>query len=204
MAAIDYSTPISLAYLYNANSVRPNTAIHRHIDNMPTLIAMEDYSKNQMKNDVFRINIESSIAMYENGYPKKITYNIMNWVEQEKNDSLYSRLKNIFELRFNWDGEDAAAISAQTRYQIILFFRAISKSYIEKLDVADIVPTNYGTLVVDWYNTNNDILSVEIGKTKVGFFYNSSLNPETNTHYDAPFYGKLPLRLAEIMESFFL
>ena len=80
---------------------------------------------------------------------------------------------NLFgKLTENWDGHGAAMPNRQTLANARKFINElIAKEdvLLENLDIENITPTPYGTIVFDW-EIDKNIVSVEIGDTKIGFF----------------------------------
>lgn len=83
-----------------------------------------------------------------------------------------TRLRKIEELLPNWDGYGASVISPNVLNNSQIFLVQIPQKYLieEYLDADNIVPASHGTINFDWINSFGDLLSVEIGATKLAYF----------------------------------
>ncbi len=94
-------------------------------------------------------------------------------------DSMLLKVSEFESLPANWDGHDAMPISGKVVFNANMFLKKLPGYYSDKLNIEDITPTPYGTIVMDWYNDAEELISIEIGKTKVGYFteFHDSNNP---------------------------
>ncbi|CAD5270657.1 MULTISPECIES: hypothetical protein [unclassified Imperialibacter] len=99
-------------------------------------------------------------------------------IEDPLTEPVYSNIKyNIIKSRIisflsfsdNWDGYGAIKPLHKTIYNSILFATLLPDSLLENLDIDEISPTPYGTIVID-FKGNGSLISVEIGEDEVGFF----------------------------------
>ena len=79
------------------------------------------------------------------------------------------RVFQIQNMPDNWDQQGAVAASIGTIENTLQFLNLLPKLGLENLLPEDIRPTPYGTIEIDWHD-NSDLLSVEIGFEKIGFF----------------------------------
>ncbi len=84
-------------------------------------------------------------------------------------DALSQRLSALVNLPQDWDGYGASVPDIATYTTAIAFLKKIDQKTLSYLDEDDIVPTPYGTIVLDFSNGEN-LVSVEIGENKIGFF----------------------------------
>ena len=68
-----------------------------------------------------------------------------------------------------WDGEGSIEIDVLTRVSAIKFLKEI-KDRILLISEDYIYPTGDGTIVIDFQNELDDLVSVEIGELSIGFF----------------------------------
>ena len=68
-----------------------------------------------------------------------------------------------------WDGPDSVPIDVLTRLNAIDFVKAIGERIL-LIDEDYIYPTGDGTIVIDFQNDLGDLVSVEVGISKIGFF----------------------------------
>jgi len=121
-------------------------------------------------------------------------------------DKFLNRI-NLFEkLAENWDGNGASTPNHQTLVNARKFIvESIAKEDIllENLEVDNITPTPYGTIVFDW-EIDKNIVSVEIGDTEIGFFTDFT-NSADNTISEDEFFNerKLPKNLMQAFRILF-
>lgn len=84
-------------------------------------------------------------------------------------DALSQRLSELISLSPDWDGYGAVVPDIATYTTAIDFLKKIDQKTLSYLDEDDIVPTPYGTIVLDFANGQN-LVSIEIGENKIGFF----------------------------------
>lgn len=83
--------------------------------------------------------------------------------------ALKNRISELDNLCDNWDMYDAIAPSKdviKNAYRLI--DRVINDGYVA-IKAEDIVPTPYGSIVMDFANERG-LVSIEVGKTEIGFF----------------------------------
>lgn len=68
-----------------------------------------------------------------------------------------------------WDGPDSVSIDVLTRVNAINFLKQI-RDRILLVSEDYIYPTGDGTIVIDFQNDSDDLVSVEFGETSIGFF----------------------------------
>jgi predicted enzyme involved in methoxymalonyl-ACP biosynthesis len=91
-------------------------------------------------------------------------------IESSFIDNMLLKVSEFESLQENWDGHNAKPISKKVIFNANMFLKRLPGYYSDKLNIEDIVPTPYGTIVIDWYNEDEELLSMEIGKTKIGYF----------------------------------
>lgn len=83
--------------------------------------------------------------------------------------ALKNRISELDNLCDNWDMYDAIAPSKEViKNSYRLLDRVINDGYVA-INAEDIVPTPYGSIVMDFTNERG-LVSVEIGKAEIGFF----------------------------------
>ncbi len=92
-----------------------------------------------------------------------------NPVEFDHTYSLKERINVFKNFKENWDGYNGVQPSSKVIYNSIKFIDCLSSPMLSKLNENYITPTPYGTIVIDFKESNN-VVSVEIGETKIGFF----------------------------------
>lgn len=84
--------------------------------------------------------------------------------------ALKNKISELSQLSSNWDGYDASAIPEKVIANCYKFIDTlIGEEGRLFLSPDDITPTSYGSLVFDMKSPNG-LVSLEIGKTKIGFF----------------------------------
>lgn len=87
-----------------------------------------------------------------------------------------SKLNSFKLLATNWDGYGASSIDEITIINSKKFLGALPEHVVDNVDLDDITPTPYGTIVIDWRNSLGEMVSTEIGKNTFGFFSEFSDN----------------------------
>ena len=102
-------------------------------------------------------------------------------VEFDRSISLENRIKSFYSLSKNWDGYGATVPEKNVINNSVYFIKSLPDSLLTDVEMESIVPTPYGSIVIDFEN-NQDIISVEIGENKIGFFtdFKSSENLSSN------------------------
>ena len=81
-----------------------------------------------------------------------------------------ARLHTIACLDENWDGYDATVPSEQTIRNSFKFVESAFKEGFTQLEPADVYPTPYGSIVIEFKTEQTGLVSVEIGQEQIGFF----------------------------------
>lgn len=84
-------------------------------------------------------------------------------------DIYADRLNIIKNLPDNWDGYGAVRIDVSVYYNVRSFLSELDNFFFNYLKEEDIYCTPYGTVVLD-FEKNEEIVSVEVGESKIGFF----------------------------------
>ncbi len=83
--------------------------------------------------------------------------------------TIKNKISEVAELKDNWDGYGAVKIPKETIKNAFKFIDAFSKEGYTVEFETEVTPTPYGSIVLD-FSTINGLVSLEIGKTKIGFF----------------------------------
>mgnify|MGYP005832954487 CR=1 FL=1 len=83
----------------------------------------------------------------------------------DKMDILKHHLTQFFE-----SSDDDLKISSRVLSHAHMFLDNIYPSLLEDLDIENVYPTPYGTLVFDWEKNEDDVFSLEIGADSIGYF----------------------------------
>lgn len=131
-----------------------------------------------------------------------ITKEVLDIYSPIKFDILSIAINNVEKFKnfssSQWEYSGYKQPDENTFNNAICFLASLPDSYLFYLNTDDIEPTPYGTFVLDFSN-KSDLISIEIGKNKVGF-YTKFLN-ETNSNSDGINFDadNLP---KEIMDAF--
>ena len=83
--------------------------------------------------------------------------------------AIKNRISEIDNLSDNWDGYNAVAPSHKVITNSYKFIDCVLAEGYDALTPEDIVPTPYGSIVMD-FSSCRGIVSVEIGTSEIGFF----------------------------------
>lgn len=113
---------------------------------------------------------ESSSNKNDNSFPSDPYMNYFpialdNYIE------IKSKIQEFCNLLENWDSYDASIITTEVVSNAMLFISNLPAPILSKLSASDVTPTNYGTIVFDWYDSDENFVSIEVGRTKIGGFY---------------------------------
>ena len=67
---------------------------------------------------------------------------------------------------------EAPLVSEEVIMNAIKFVETLPNEVLHKFSTDDLTLTNYGTIVFDWYDADENTVSIEVGTTKIGGFYN--------------------------------
>ncbi len=81
------------------------------------------------------------------------------------------KIEEFAKLSENWDNFGASIMSPKVISNAKAFIKKLPPFILSKLSTGDVAPTSYGTIVFDWYDSEENFVSIEIGKTKIGGFY---------------------------------
>jgi len=115
---------------------------------------------------------------------------------------LLNKINSFGNLSQNWDGFEADALDSRTILNSNKFVQKLPSSIVSKLNKENVTPTPYGTIVLDW-KAGDDLISVEIGVTKIGFF--SEINELHNPSIEGVPYNEneLPIELVQAFKKLF-
>lgn len=91
-------------------------------------------------------------------------------------NELSDYVKKFGNLPINWAGEGTEAVSGIVINNVLNFLTQIGEDYLGHLCQHSIVPTPYGTVNLDWQNSNGSV-SVEVGKSRMAFVAEIANNP---------------------------
>ena len=96
----------------------------------------------------------------------------MNYNTEENIRKCLKRFNEIENLQEGWDGYGGAVPEKIVCDNARTFFQTLRDTNCLIPHFDEIAPTPYGTIVIDVYSDeeDKDLVSIEIGKTQVGFF----------------------------------
>jgi hypothetical protein len=97
---------------------------------------------------------------------------ILKFIRPIKIDQAIDITKKITSLSYlenNWDGYGAVSPSKNVLNNAIRFINSLPETVLPEINTESIVPTPYGSIVID-FEKNADLISVELGERKIGFF----------------------------------
>lgn len=90
-------------------------------------------------------------------------------------------VKNLSTLPDNMDGLDFVVPSEKVADNTAKFLEAMERAGLTCPEMGDVMPSVFGTIIID-YQVERGLVSLEIGRTKVGFFtnYEDGINEESD------------------------
>jgi len=88
------------------------------------------------------------------------------------------QIDNFTLLRDNWDGFKAIPLSNYVAEKAKIIVENLNLDFFENKDF-EIKPTPYSTLVIDWYNNENEF-SLEVGKSYLGYYCDGVISKEVD------------------------
>lgn len=85
-------------------------------------------------------------------------------------EKIHQEINSYKNLKDGWDGEDSFPPPNETINNAINFVDSLGES-LKLIDEDYIYPTGDGTIVIDFQNDYDDLVSVEIGSISVGYFF---------------------------------
>jgi len=108
------------------------------------------------------------------------------------------------DLKDNWDGYGAIPIYPEIVKKVQWFLRILPNEYLSFIDVGEISPCSNGTIVLDFENENDGILSISFGRHYENFYFdieNEKID-ESEKCYINPDNG-IPVKILDYIKSLF-
>lgn len=86
--------------------------------------------------------------------------------------TLIERVDSFSGLEEGWDGYDADTVEREVINNAISFLTGMPNYYVNFLSEFSLMPTNYGTIIVEWSAADNSFVSVEVGYDQIAYFCN--------------------------------
>lgn len=80
------------------------------------------------------------------------------------------KIAELSELEKNWDSYDGIPISKQIIDNTMEFLEKLPNYFTKELKADNITATPHGTIVLDFWNDSAELISIEVGSTKIGYF----------------------------------
>lgn len=121
-------------------------------------------------------------------FNKKPEYiNCADFLKEQVASAIFPSVKNrisvLSYLEDNWDGFGAVKISDDVTKNTYKFVDAVNKLGYCPASADDIYATPYGTIVLE-FRSNFGLVSIEIGREKIGYFTDFNDKNEHNNHSD--------------------
>lgn len=131
-----------------------------------TIASIEDYSLLDEEDSNENLNYD-----YQSSYVYEI---------EQKKQCISKKLKEIEDLEENWDNYSACTVDNTVIKATNYILEALQYNVINELNVLDICPSTYGTIMVNFFNNKNEdaYLSLEVGENNL-FSY---LSLDTNNN----------------------
>ncbi len=85
-------------------------------------------------------------------------------------ERIHGEINSYKNLKDGWESQDSFAPPIETINNSINFVNSLG-NLVELIDEDYIYPTGDGTIVIDFQNDNGDLVSVEIRKSSIGYFF---------------------------------
>lgn len=134
---------------------------------------------------------------------QKYSYSVFTTpIKIDSTMELLNKINSLANLLQNWDGFGADAIDRRAILNSNKFIQKLPSFISSKLNKENITPTPYGTVVLDW-KVGDELISVEIGETKIGFF--SEINELQNPSIEGVPYNEneIPIELVQAFKKLF-
>jgi hypothetical protein len=127
-------------------------------------------------------------------YYVEIPYQVSNSIFSVWKEMLQERIRELGNIKDNWDGYGAIVPSEKVINNTIDFTFSIPDKIALKLYPDNIDPTPNGTITLDWINQDDEKLSLEIGGKYFGYFtvFNTG---------DSPYINKLELKDTQLSKK---
>jgi len=107
-----------------------------------------------------------------------------------------NRISEISNLTDNWDGYGAVAPDKEVVNNSFRFLDTLAKFGVNNIASDDIYPMPYGSIVME-LNSPNGMVSIEIGKHKIGFFTEFNQNEDLSSEGEETDFKSVPGTLRE-------
>lgn len=106
-------------------------------------------------------------------------------------------------LQDNWDGYNAKSPSEITIHNALNFIKMLPVNFQKTLNEEEIELSPYGTIILDWQKDDFNNISIEIGKSQIGFLSETE-DGKSPYNESIPFDNKeLPKAITEALQSLF-
>lgn len=85
-------------------------------------------------------------------------------------EDLKHSVRDLIFLKKNWDGYGAAAVDQGTINNVLKLIDLLDMKVLELLSLEGVNPTPYGTIELDFESKNKGLVSLELSKSKIGYF----------------------------------
>jgi hypothetical protein len=115
-----------------------------------------------------------STANTNNSFFNNLKPNAIQYSQPLNYKRFQQRLAKIYSLEYNWNGENGCSVDLLVYINTNEFLSKIDSKILDYLKDDEILPTPYGTITLD-FEKNNELVSIEIGENKIGFFTDFNL-----------------------------
>lgn len=148
-----HSIPITITLVVSLNVLTEPIVVKKHSKSEQTV----SYN-NGTKTPTILIKENTEITRYNSP------------VEYNPSKELLAQMDLFNSLTKNWDGHNAIPPSHKVINNTKNIIEYIPSYYKYQLNSDSVVPTPYGTVVIDFYNHSKELVSIEVGETKIGYF----------------------------------
>ena len=115
-------------------------------------------------------------------------------------ERIHREINSYKNLKDGWDGVDSSAPTYETITNTIGLIDSLGDC-LELIDEDYIYTTWDGTIVIDFQNDYDDLVSVEIGQNSVGYFFQTEGHVSVVDNYKVTENGYLSEKLKSIIEE---
>jgi len=114
------------------------------------------------------INLDNLLGLHSSSRNYQVL--LITPTRQLQNKNIQTVLVSISNLKDNWDGHGAISPHVNTIDYTEALLTKLPQQFVSDLSEDQIYPNPNGTITIEWGNSRNGIVSLEIGKDRSTFF----------------------------------
>jgi hypothetical protein len=126
------------------------------------------------------IKIDNEIEKYQTRFEAgfSVVYQDTPFFLENRSETIFEKLenniRNLRTVNYSIDSDIRKYISPETISNALNLLNYMPSSVIYSLNVENVYLSDYGTIILEWDNEQKEVFSIDIGKNKIGYFYDKN------------------------------